>query len=405
MQRHSRASVAAFLIFGALVGGRVSPAAAVTHDVQVRNFQFVPASLTISPGDAVRWIWVEGMHTTTSGTAGTPNGIWNAPIDVSNTTFTRTFGSAGTFPYYCGFHFGIGMTGTITVGASNSAPVVTNPGPRTGLEEVFFSVTVNASDSDGDPLTMTDLGTTPAWAVFTDNGNNTATISGTPALGDAGTYNQSVRAGDGSLSDTESFDITIDAAQRVVVQLPSGGWTPRTVTIDPGWEVRWEKVAGGNHSTTSGTGGVPDGIWDAPLTAQSQTFTRLFATPGIYPYFCSSHPADVGTVAVNDTAAVVGIVQTRQEPPRRLLPPYPNPFSAKVTLAFDLVHDYRVQIHVFGIDGRAVRTLLVGEFPQGHHEVVWEGRNDTGGMMPAGIYFVQLVTGSERTVRKIFKTH
>lgn len=393
------------LVALAVLAGGGSPAGAVTHDVQVRNFQFVPASLTISPGDAVRWIWVEGMHTTTSGTAGTPNGIWNAPIDVANTTFTRTFNSAGTFPYYCAFHFGIGMTGTITVGSTNSPPVVANPGPQAGVEETSFSVTVSATDADGDPLTLTDLGTTPGWATFTDNGNNTATISGTPGLGDAGVYGQSVRASDGSLADTESFDITIDSARRVAVQLLSGGWSPSSVTIDPGWEVRWEKNVGGNHTTTSGTGGTPDGIWDAPLTAQSSIFTRLFDTPGTYAYFCSSHPADIGTVTVNDTSAVVGIGESRPEPSRRLLPPYPNPFASRVTLTFDLARESRVRIHVYGIDGRVVRTLLIGDFPRGRHDVVWEGRNDAGKMVPAGVYFVQLETEVERTVRKIFRTH
>jgi plastocyanin len=323
------------------------------------------------------------MHTTTSGTAGTPNGIWNAPIDVSNTTFTRTFGSAGTFPYYCGFHFGIGMTGTITVGSSNSAPVIANPGTRTGVEETFFFVTVSASDPNGDDLTMTDLGTTPAWATFTDNGDNTATS-------------------DGSLTDTESFNIVIDSAQRVAVELLSAGWSPRKVTIDVGWEVRWEKNVGGNHTTTSGTGGVPDGVWDAPLTSQSSTFTGLFDVPGTYPYFCTNHPADVGTVAVNDTA-VVAIGEIPAMPPRRLLPPYPNPFSSKVTLTFDLERESRVRIHIYGIDGRAVRTLLIGEFPGGRHDIVWEGRNDSGRIVPAGIYFVRLETEDQGTVRKIFK--
>lgn len=86
------------------------------------------------------------------------------------------------------------MTGNITVSGApvNNPPVVSNPGTQNGEEEIFFSVTVTATDPNGDALTMTDAGTTPSWASFTDNGNNSATISGTPALGDTGTYNQIV---------------------------------------------------------------------------------------------------------------------------------------------------------------------------------------------------------------------
>ena len=87
---------------------------ATTHTVEMRNYEFVPSSLTINQGDSVKWVLIEGYHSATSGTDGTPDGIWDSTI-LKSGNFTYTFNSTGTFPYYCITHFEMGMTGTITV--------------------------------------------------------------------------------------------------------------------------------------------------------------------------------------------------------------------------------------------------------------------------------------------------
>ena len=111
--------------------GYPKPASATTFDVSVGpNFELVfsPSSLTIHPGDTVRWTFAGSGHSTTSGSPGMPNGIWDSGIRNQGATFTRTFSSAGTFPYYCTPHGGCcGMTGTIMV--VNAAPTPT-PTPR-----------------------------------------------------------------------------------------------------------------------------------------------------------------------------------------------------------------------------------------------------------------------------------
>jgi plastocyanin len=348
------------------------------------------------------------MHTTTSGSGGTPNGLWNAPLDMANTSFSRQFNSTGTFPYYCGFHFSFGMTGSITVsgGGGNVAPVVTNPGPQSGQEEQLFEVTVFASDGNGDPLTMDDNGTTPAWASFLDNGNNSATITGTPGLGDAAIYNQSVRASDGSLVDLESFTITIDPAPVTLVTLNSGGFSPVNAIIQVGESIRWVKDVGGNHWTTNGTGVADPNagtIWDAELRASSPEFEFQFNTPGSYPYFCRNHETtETGSVTVEDTT-VVGI---RDLPAfrGRFLAPHPNPFAATVTLAFELDDAARVRIDIFDLEGRMIRNFLAGEFAAGPHAYRWDGRDDYGRIRPNGIYFARLLVDGAEEVRKVFKT-
>ncbi|KHE90385.1 MAG: hypothetical protein K8F52_03270 [Candidatus Scalindua rubra] len=97
---------------------------ATTHIVKMTsNYEFVPSSLTIKQGDSVKWV-VTGAkaHEVASGTfimtedgkEGVPDGLWKTGKMASG-SFTYTFHSTGTFPYYCGAHLDQGMIGSITV--------------------------------------------------------------------------------------------------------------------------------------------------------------------------------------------------------------------------------------------------------------------------------------------------
>jgi plastocyanin len=100
-----------------------SPGAA-THTVKMTgDYEFVPSSLTIKQGDSVKWVMNSPKpHEVASGTVimtedgreGVPDGLWQTGKMVSG-SFTYTFNSTGTFPYYCDSHVDVGMIGTITV--------------------------------------------------------------------------------------------------------------------------------------------------------------------------------------------------------------------------------------------------------------------------------------------------
>lgn len=80
---------------------------------------------------------------------------------------------------------------------------------------------------------------------------------------------------------------------------------------------------------------------------------------------------------------------------------YPNPFNGRTVLAYELERAGDVRLAVFDISGRRVRTLATGAKERGLHEAVWDGRNDTGGGVPSGVYFYQLETRNTRLTGKI----
>ncbi len=98
--------------------GRV--AVAEIHEVQVANFSFTPDEIDIVVGDTVRWVWVGGTHTATSGSNCTPDGLFDAPLNSSSTSFEFTFESLGDVPYFCVPHCGLGMDGVVRVGQSTA---------------------------------------------------------------------------------------------------------------------------------------------------------------------------------------------------------------------------------------------------------------------------------------------
>jgi plastocyanin len=132
--------------------GYPNPASAATVNVAVGWYggliDFHPASVTIHPGDQVKWIWLTSGHGTTSGRPGMPNGVWDSGVRSQGATFTHTFNSAGTFPYYCRVH---GQVGTVIV--TNATPTPTPPpvtGPPVGITNpatliASFSAKLNGS--------------------------------------------------------------------------------------------------------------------------------------------------------------------------------------------------------------------------------------------------------------------
>ncbi|MCA9752003.1 MAG: hypothetical protein KC591_07410 [Gemmatimonadetes bacterium] len=83
---------------------------------------------------------------------------------------------------------------------------------------------------------------------------------------------------------------------------------------------------------------------------------------------------------------------------------FPNPFREATTVRFDVASPARFDLTVHGATGERVRSLLAGEpLDVGVHDVPWDGRNDRGQPVAAGVYFVALRPdsrgGSLRAVR------
>lgn len=87
----------------------------------------------------------------------------------------------------------------------------------------------------------------------------------------------------------------------------------------------------------------------------------------------------------------------------RLAPPSPNPFRVATRLGFVLPEAAEVTLRVFGVDGRAVRTLTRGPRGAGVHEAAWDGRDAAGREVPPGVYLVQFETPGAGATRRVVR--
>lgn len=84
-----------------------------------------------------------------------------------------------------------------------------------------------------------------------------------------------------------------------------------------------------------------------------------------------------------------------------LFPNRPNPFNPETRIDFRLERGGRVELKVYGVTGRHVRTLVEGDRPAGAHDAVWDGRDDGGRPVAAGIYFYRLTAPGIRESRRM----
>ena len=75
-----------------------------------------------------------------------------------------------------------------------------------------------------------------------------------------------------------------------------------------------------------------------------------------------------------------------------LLINYPNPFNPTTTIEFKIKGEAHVKLNVFDIYGRKVATLINGVSLS--NKLIWNGKNDQGQLVPAGVYFARLESGN-----------
>lgn len=80
---------------------------------------------------------------------------------------------------------------------------------------------------------------------------------------------------------------------------------------------------------------------------------------------------------------------------------FPNPFNPETEIVFSLASPGRVQLAVYDLAGRAVRTLVDGARPVGNHRAVWRGDDDSGRSVPSGVYLAVIRTDGRREALRL----
>ena len=366
-------------------GAPPTPVPPTAAQIQMAGRAFSPATLTIDAGTTVTFLNDDGRdHTATARDRSFDSGILK-----SGATFVRTFGTPGTFAYFCLIH--PDMTGTIAVrgagGATPPPPPAQTPVPPPETP-VPGSSSVAIVDFDYTPATFTcPVGTRVTWinrgvALYTVTARDGSFDSGFMApggtfsrtYGTPGTYlyicsihpnmqgTVRITSATGSVPPPATPAPTAPPArvppERLIIA--DFAFRPATITVAPGTTLTWQNTGVAPHTVTSRAG-----QFDSRIIPAGGIYSHTFATPGTYQYLCSIHPDMTGTVLVPGAGGSL--------PPPKAPPPAPPP-----SVAGD------VQIVDFGFSpatlrvpaGTTVRWVNVGVAP--HSATARDGSFDSG---------------------------
>ncbi len=271
---------------GAVTSGTaatVSPASTFTYTLTVTNAAGTAVTKTaivnVVPPPAITSFTaglstiVTGSSTTltavfSNGTGSVNNGVGavtsGTPVTISpiaTTTYTLTVSNGATTPAT------VTATATVTV---DVPPAITSANNTTFTVGSAGSFTVNAT---GFPIAaLSAVGALPGTVTFHDNGNNTATISGTPT-GAAASYPITITANNGvSPNATQNFTLNV-----VLVQAPaitSANNVTYTVGVNSTFNVT---TTGSPTAALSKLGSLPSGV---NFTDNGNGTASIAGTPG-----------------------------------------------------------------------------------------------------------------------------
>ncbi len=79
----------------------------------------------------------------------------------------------------------------------------------------------------------------------------------------------------------------------------------------------------------------------------------------------------------------------------------PNPTAGPCRVSCRLDVDGPVSVDIIDSSGRIVRRLLDGPHPAGEYSLRWDGKDDAGRELPAGVYFTHVATSEGTTTGRV----
>ena len=84
---------------------------------------------------------------------------------------------------------------------------------------------------------------------------------------------------------------------------------------------------------------------------------------------------------------------------------FPNPVASFATISYSLADAGEYTLTVYDLSGRKISTLVEGNVLSGNHSYGWDTSDDSGNMIPNGIYYVKLEGCGESAVQNVVVLH
>jgi hypothetical protein len=157
-----------------------------------------------------------------------------------------------------------------------------------------------------------------------------------------------------------------------------------------------------NNYLTPINDNIPEDVEVKVLRGGNHTYPGIFAT--------STHRFDTPPFVTTDHMGFRVALRTQQLNSKKELQlpeiinlhqNYPNPFNPITTLRYDLPENSYVNVTVYDMLGRKVKTLINQTQDAGYRSVIWDATNDYGKPISAGIYLYQIQAGGYTSTKKM----
>ncbi|MCP3869397.1 MAG: T9SS type A sorting domain-containing protein, partial [Gammaproteobacteria bacterium] len=169
-----------------------------------------------------------------------------------------------------------------------------------------------------------------------------------------------------NLPSTLVYDLAIESAENEVLYAATEAGPYR---LDPDTEL-WDYIGG----------------TEAPLT----TYWSVESVPADQLIRFGTYGRGIWDFDV--TSPLSGVDYNAPEISAFALQNYPNPFNPLTTIRFNIQNSSQVQVGIFDLAGRQIRSLYSGQLSAGSHELNWDGRAADGASCASAVYFVKVQT-------------
>jgi plastocyanin len=273
---------------------------AITHIVEVRDYDFFPPVLDITVGETVVFVWTGVIPHTSTSDALSGTDVWNSGLLTQGETFSVTINTEGQHPYYCiphGGPGGIGMSGVI-----NALPACVDNEAGIMLQ---FEVT-NGSENGYNVYTDGTLVSGSPFQYNNQVGENSKIIS---IVGDGATHTVTVQDTNNPVCAATIFltvpdctpdcllhNLTVEVAGQSVnhiVEVADFEFIPSELTITQGDTITFVWTGFVPHTSTSDVASGLD-VWHSGLLSQGATYQVVLNQIGEHGYYCIPHGAPGG---------------------------------------------------------------------------------------------------------------
>ena len=276
-------------------------AQATTWTVDVHNFAFVPANLTIAHGDTVHWHASNGFHSVHHNV---PSPLFGRPAASAPWDYSFVFNNSGdsTFHYLCEVHPSL-MLGTITVTPPTPSTVtVTSPDGgenwTVGTSQAISWTSTNLSANV--KIELNRSYPSASWETLFASIPNVSpqswTVSGAPSSACRVRITSVLSA---SVSDTSNADFTISAAPSITVTEPNGGdvWYAGTLQT-----IMWTSTNVTGDVMIELQRGYPFGTWETLFADVANSGSQTFTITGLALDSCRVRVTSIAAPSVSDTS-------------------------------------------------------------------------------------------------------